>query len=173
MNAANIEEAKKYLEEQHKEGEAEGDGQQMKFRRIRHGLGINWYGRTEGEGTLCRYEGHWDRDKKHGEGFLVFPDGSTYQGSFKNDIIEGYGLFMWKHKGHKYEGNWRDGRMEGGGEFTHASGAKYKGSFFNNYFDMDGMFINPFMSQDEVKAYKEKCAAHTIKMERVNREPFD
>ena len=39
---ANIEEAKKYLEEQHKEGDPEpADGQVHKFKRVRHGLGIN------------------------------------------------------------------------------------------------------------------------------------
>ena len=150
-----IEEAKRHIQQE--EGHDPQDPSHMpKFRRVRHGLGINCYGRTEGEGVLCKYEGHWDRDQKHGEGYLVFPDGSSYEGSFKHDVIDGYGLFEWKHKGHKYEGNWKDGRMEGGGEFTHGEGNKTKGSFFNNYQDMGGMFINPFMSQQEAKDYMDK-----------------
>ena len=38
----------------------------------------------------------------------------------------------------------------------------------NIYFrpDIDEMLINPFMNQDEVKAYKVKCVAPTIKMKK-------
>ena len=43
--------------------------------------------------------------------------------------------------------------MEGGGEFTHVEGKKIKGSFLNNYHDLEGMFINPFTSQEKMKEF--------------------
>ena len=35
--------------------------------------------------------------------------------------------------------------------------------------NMEGMLINPFMTQDEEKAYKVKCVTPTFKMEKVKR----
>lgn len=53
---------------------------------------------------LTKYEGRWDRDKKHGDNCLaVFKDGSTYNGSYKKDHFEGQGKFEWA-VGHVYEG---------------------------------------------------------------------
>ena len=168
-----VEEAKRQLEEQQQENEDPDQEQpEPKFKKVRHGLGVNCYGRSEGEDILCKYEGNWDRDRKTGEGFLVFPDGSTYKGSFKNDIIDGFGIFEWRHYGHRYEGNWKDGLMEGGGEFYHTTGRKIKGSFINNYHNFGGMFINPFMSEEQAQAYLMKCEAYKIKMDKPNQEPF-
>ena len=81
----------------------------------------------------------------------MFPDGSTYEGDFKNDIIEGFGKFHWEHKDCTYEGSWKDGRLEGKGHFTNAEGFKREGDFYNNYFKAEDLFINPFMSAEEEK----------------------
>lgn len=32
---------------------------------------------------------------KEGHGIMTLPDGSTYEGEFKNNQIEGYGHFRW------------------------------------------------------------------------------
>ena len=154
-----IEEAKKDIEDQlNQEPPAEGEEAppQPKFKRVRHGLGINCYGRTEGEDILCKYEGRWDRDKKSGEGFLVFPDGSTYRGNFKNDIIDGFGTFHWDYKGHTYEGNWKGGCLEGEGKFTHAEGNQFTAEFYNNYKISNNLFVNPFLSVNEEEEYQQK-----------------
>ena len=66
---------------------------------------------------------------------MVFPDGSEYKGSFKNDQMEGFGKYHWGQRGHTYQGQWKQGKMEGGGEFTHADGNILKGTFKNNYFN--------------------------------------
>jgi hypothetical protein len=61
-------------------------------------------GQRNEDGVLTKYEGHWDRDKRHGEnGLAVFSDGSQYQGSFKKDKFEGQGRYEWA-TGHTYEG---------------------------------------------------------------------
>jgi hypothetical protein len=39
---------------------------------------------------MTRYEGGWDRDKKHGDKCkATFSDGSVYTGSFKRDHMDG------------------------------------------------------------------------------------
>ncbi len=153
-----IEAAKKEVEELlNQEPPAEGEEVPIpKFKRVRHGLGINCYGRTEEDNILCKYEGSWEKDKKQGQGYLVFPDGSTYRGNFKNDKIEGEGVFHWEHKGHTYEGNWKDGRLEGEGNFTHADGTEFSSTFFNNYKLSDGVFVNPFLTNEEEAEYQQK-----------------
>lgn len=52
---------------------------------------------------MTKYEGGWDKDKKHGEGLAVFKDGSIYTGTLKKDVFEGFGKFEWAY-GHLYEG---------------------------------------------------------------------
>ena len=40
---------------------------------------------------MCKYEGYWDRDTKHGEGKCTYPDGSTYWGEMVHNIRHGNG----------------------------------------------------------------------------------
>lgn len=40
---------------------------------------------------------------------MVWPNGRSYEGSFKNGKREGYGTFIW-NTGAKYEGEWKDGK---------------------------------------------------------------
>jgi len=62
---------------------------------------------------MTKYEGLWDRDKKHCDnGLAVFMDGSIYTGSFKKDCFEGFGKFEWA-TGHIYEGYWKESQMDG------------------------------------------------------------
>ena len=42
---------------------------------------------------------------KHGQGKMVFADGSFYEGMFKMNDIEGLGVFQWPD-GKIYEGAW-------------------------------------------------------------------
>ena len=101
---------------------------------VRHGYGLNLYsGQRNADGVMTKYEGSWDRDKKHGEGLAVFKDGSIYQGSFKKEHFEGQGKFEWA-VGHVYEGQWKESQMDGLGDFRHASGRSHKGFFKRNYF---------------------------------------
>ena len=93
-------------------------------------------------------------DKKHGRGVAHFPDGSSYEGDFKDDKFEGVGKFIWKN-GHVYIGNWKDGKMNGIGEFKHRDGHILQGQYINNYMnDRDlNIFINPFLSIEDLEVF--------------------
>ena len=81
------------------------------YKMVRHGLGAQLFG-ASGNKYLCKYEGYWDRDKKHGEGKCTYPDNSVYWGDMKHDIRDGWGQFTWAN-GNQYEGQWKNNRMEG------------------------------------------------------------
>ena len=137
---------------------------QAKLKQVRHGLGVQLYGTTP-EGISCKYEGKWDKDKRHGEGASVFPDGGTYQGNWRSDAFDGFGRFEWGNgAGHVYEGNWKDGRMDGGGEFVNGkSQNSLKGIFKNNYFNQDNQhFINPFLNQVEMEEFIKRSQQHSV-----------
>jgi hypothetical protein len=38
------------------------DEQKRQHKIVRHGYGIQLFGRTEGNNLLCKYAGQWDRD---------------------------------------------------------------------------------------------------------------
>jgi hypothetical protein len=102
---------------------------------VRHGYGLQIFnGSRNSDGVMTKYEGFWDKDKKHGEGGIgVFKDGSTYNGSFKKDHFEGQGKFVWG-VGHVYEGLWKESQMDGIGELKHVNGRVFNGFFKRNYF---------------------------------------
>lgn len=53
--------------------------EKLKYNKLRHGLGIQLYGKTE-DGLTCKYAGEWYLDEKTGDGHSIFPDGSEYRG---------------------------------------------------------------------------------------------
>ena len=53
------------------------------------------------------YIGSWLDDKKHGHGTFTFPDGSKYEGEFKNGE-DGAGVFT-DVTGVTRKGNWSEG----------------------------------------------------------------
>ena len=103
-----------------------------KLKLARHGLGVQLFGVNE-TSWLCRFEGYLDRGWKHGQGNCFFPDKSIYDGTFSNDLFEGYGKFSLGNN-EIYIGEWKDIKMEGEGEFKHNDGHILKGKFKKNYF---------------------------------------
>jgi hypothetical protein len=63
-----------------------------------------------------------------GKGTYLFKDGSTYGGSFLNNLPHGYGRQQYKN-GNVYEGYWVQGKKSGQGVFTFASGNVFNGQF--------------------------------------------
>ena len=45
---------------------------------------------------------------------MTYVDGSQYDGEFKNNEVEGKGVY--KTKAHEWSGNWKEGYLEGEGE---------------------------------------------------------
>ena len=75
----------------------------MPGKKVRHGNGVEIFHTAENK-VICKYEGSWDRDRKHGEGTIYFSDGATYSGQLQFDVIHGHGVFTWAN-GDKYEGS--------------------------------------------------------------------
>ena len=63
-----------------------------------------------------------------GRGILNYPDGSSYEGDFKNAKFEGKGILRCTSR-YVYEGDFKDGKCEGEGTLTYANGNVYEGHF--------------------------------------------
>ena len=46
-----------------------------------------------------------------GQGILIFPDGSTYDGEWANGFMNGQGTFTWAD-GKQKSGNWKNGKLQ-------------------------------------------------------------
>ena len=67
---------------------------------------------------------------ENGEGFgeFTFPDGSKYDGEWKDSSPNGQGTFTWSD-GQKYVGEFKNGTPNGQGTLTPPDGSKYVGEF--------------------------------------------
>ncbi len=86
----------------------------------------------DGEGRM--YKGQWTRAKnrtKDGLGIQLWPDGSKYEGQWKQGKSNGYGR-MTHANGDIYEGNWVNDKANGHGIFVDTSGARYEGAWRDN-----------------------------------------
>jgi hypothetical protein len=74
-----------------------------------------------GYGTLTilpdnvRYEGHWEKGLRCGQGTLRFPDGSSLSGTFQLDSLWGPGVYVDGSSGIRIEGEYEDGELNGPG----------------------------------------------------------
>jgi len=77
------------------------------------------------------YEGYYNcKYIPHGEGKMVYPNGSMYQGKWKNGCREGKGK-MFYASSDMYQGQWVDGRRSGQGKMVWNNGQMYQGEFDN------------------------------------------
>ena len=89
--------------------------------------------RRWGKGELTtdkiHYEGDFYDNKMNGNGRIRFlRDGIEYMGTFKDDQIDGFGVFKWKN-GDMYKGYVKAGKMNGFGKYKYANGKEYSGYF--------------------------------------------
>ena len=61
------------------------------------------------------YLGQIANGKRNGRGKLILPDKSEYEGDFKDNEFDGFGVF--KSKSYKYEGNFLEGKKSGKGKY--------------------------------------------------------
>lgn len=54
------------------------------------------------------YDGTWLKDKRHGEGLFVRPDGNRYEGTWAKDLKHGRGKFFHLDSGQVQEGVWQE-----------------------------------------------------------------
>ena len=103
--------------------------------------------KREGKGELktkrIHYEGDFKFDKFNGKGKLEFlKEGHSYEGEFKNNEIDGIGVFKWSN-GDIYEGEMTNGKMNGYGKYTYSNGQIYEGNYVNGVKEGLGKLIYP------------------------------
>ena len=109
---------------------------------------------------MCKYEGFWDRDNKHGKGITTYPDQSVFVGELKKGIKHGFGKYVWSN-GDSYEGSWKNNKMEGAGIFRHVGDIPLEGNFKNNYFHMGGdVYVNPFQTREQIDQFIQRRDEH-------------
>jgi len=64
----------------------------------------------------------------NGKGTFLYPNGSRYEGEFKEGSFHGEGIYYF-FNGSQYQGTWKEGKMSGQGTWRYANGMKMKGSF--------------------------------------------
>jgi hypothetical protein len=89
--------------------------------------------RRWGKGELTtekiHYEGDFYDNKMHGIGKIKFlRDGVLYHGTFKNDELDGEGMFIFRN-GDVYKGPVKFGKMHGMGMYKSKNGKVYNGQF--------------------------------------------
>ena len=66
--------------------------------------------------------------QKNGQGKLLLPNDTEYEGNFKNNEFDGYGVF--KSKSYNYFGNYTEGKKKGKGKYEDlVKGSTYNGEF--------------------------------------------
>lgn len=92
-----------------------------------HGV-VQWFGADK---PIERDEGEYHAGKLDGRGVSVFPDGSGYDGQWRDSLPNGRGVYHWAG-GNRYEGEWLNNRRHGTGIETFASGDRYEGQWRND-----------------------------------------
>ena len=61
-----------------------------------------------------KYEGFFRQNKKEGYGVFTWSSGGIYKGNFQDDLRNGYGEMFWPN-GDVYRGRWKNGKQNGKG----------------------------------------------------------
>ena len=79
------------------------------------------------------YIGMWDNNlqKRAGIGMQVWPDGSLYQGQWRDGKANGKGRLI-HSDGDIYQGEWKDDKAHGIGVYRHLDGAIYRGDWYED-----------------------------------------
>lgn len=89
-----------------------------------------------------RYEGTFVNGLCHGQGLKIWPNGNRYEGSFAQGHMSGKGTIKF-HTGEIYTGMWVNDHRQGFGEATYPDGAHYSGNWFLDRFDGQGTYTTP------------------------------
>ena len=67
------------------------------------------------EANESNYDGEMQGGKRHGRGKMTFKTGEYYEGEWRDNLMDGYGVLYDGHKNKIYEGHYSKGKMEGSG----------------------------------------------------------
>jgi len=89
-----------------------------------------------------QYKGYWNKDfnVKEGYGQQLFPNGTIYEGFWKNNEFDGQGRFIYEN-GDYYCGDWIQGKTNGQGTFVSTDGIAYVGGWKDNLHHGYGIFV--------------------------------
>ncbi|XP_062411975.1 ankyrin repeat and MYND domain-containing protein 1-like [Sardina pilchardus] len=79
---------------------------------------------------------------RNGFGVQQWPDGSRYEGEFKNDLKHGVGVYSWPN-GEIYKGSFYKDYRHGKGTYTWPDGSKFSGKFYLNRKEGYGVQLLP------------------------------
>ena len=87
-----------------------------------------------------KYEGYWKENKANGKGRLIHADGDVYEGDWVDDKAHGIGKYS-HMDGAEYIGDWVEDKQNGKGTETWPDGAKYEGDYVDGKKDGKGKFM--------------------------------
>ncbi|MFN3841402.1 MAG: MORN repeat-containing protein [Cyclobacteriaceae bacterium] len=85
---------------------------------------------TSSKNGSVTYFGELAKGKANGEGFGYWKSGSSYEGTWKDNLRHGKGVFTWAD-GEKYEGEYLNDQRHGFGIYT-AKAGRYEGQWLND-----------------------------------------
>ena len=114
----------------------------------------NWdgfwkHGKMHGEGTLRHKDGGEttsrfteNRANCEKDGVAILPDGTRYEGGFRDGLFHGEGKLVYKNSGIVYEGQFRNGLRHGKGQVRFPSGQSYVGEFKRGDYHGQGVLLS-------------------------------
>ena len=101
----------------------------------KYGIYINY-------NTGITYEGEWKNNRKEGYGVELYKDNSFYEGEFHYGSKQGIGKYYWSD-GSVYEGQWVNNTLEGYGIYKFKDGSYCWGEWYENQINGFGKFYFP------------------------------
>lgn len=81
-----------------------------------------------GKEAKAQCEAEMKAGKLNGKVSMVWSDGDTFDGYYRDGLRDGQGLYRWA-SGASYDGEWKEGLYEGKGVLKLADGRSYEGDF--------------------------------------------
>jgi len=94
------------------------------------------------EPFIGTYTGQWHKDKRNGDGRMLWDDGISYEGEWENDEMHGEGTFIIPNKD-KYVGCFSNGKKHGKGTLFYPDGITYEGEWILGKKQSVGTFTWP------------------------------
>lgn len=104
----------------------------------RHGQGTYW--RNEAGKLRREYTGDWCEDKKHGRGTFFYKNGDRYDGYWVAGMPQGEGRMIYANE-NIYEGQWHEGKRNGYGVLTKRNGDHFEGHWVNDMREGQGSYF--------------------------------
>jgi hypothetical protein len=130
--------------------------------------------RFKDHGSWGNYIGDLDDEgKRQGKGKMIFDEGGSYEGEFKDNKFHGFGIYKW-YDNEEYEGEWKDNERNGKGIYRSKDGSVEYTNFANGSPVGEGIKWSP----DRQTAKKLKDGDEGFEMlpeeaEKFAREKFD